>query len=115
MQYSQFSRRAFLHRSLAVTATAAIATPALFPAAAKESRTRGLQPVRLGGPAFVNAADPEELALAHRKIGYRAAYCPNVSLGDSQKIRAYAEAFAKHDVAIAEVGRWVNLLDSDPA
>ena len=115
MQRSQFSRRAFLHRSLAVTATAAIAAPALLPVTAKESRPRGLQPVRLGGPAFVNAGDPEELALAHRKIGYRAAYCPNVSLSDSQKIRAYAEAFAKQDVAIAEVGRWVNLLDSDPA
>jgi sugar phosphate isomerase/epimerase len=25
-----------------------------------------------------------------------------------------AEAFARHDVVIAEVGRWVNLLDSDP-
>ena len=26
--------------------------------------------VRLGGPVFVNSKDPEELALAHRKLGY---------------------------------------------
>ncbi len=71
--------------------------------------------VRLGGPIFVNTPDPEELARAYRKVGYRAAYCPGVSLKDTDKIRAFSEAFAKHDVAIAEVGRWVNLLDSDAA
>ena len=26
--------------------------------------------------------DPDELALAHRKLGYRAAYCPPVELND---------------------------------
>ena len=74
--------------------------------------TRG--EIRLGGPSFSNAADPEELALAHKKLGYRAAYCPNVPLNDSARIQALREAFAKHDVVIAEVGRWVNLLDADP-
>src|SRR5215471_13228608 len=71
------------------------------------------QAVRLGGPAFVKTQDPDELALAHRKLGYRAAYCPEVPLQDAAKIRAFAEAFAKQDVVIAEVGRWVNLLDID--
>ena len=70
-------------------------------------------PLRLGGPVFVSTEDPEALAVAHRKLGYRAAYCPGVDLKDSAKIRAYAEAFAQHDVVIAEVGRWVNLLDGD--
>jgi sugar phosphate isomerase/epimerase len=70
--------------------------------------------LRLGGPAFAKTEDPEELALAHRKLGYRAAYCPGVPLSDAARIKALADAFAKHDVVIAEVGRWVNLLDADP-
>jgi sugar phosphate isomerase/epimerase len=73
-----------------------------------------LHPIRLGGPSFAKTDDPEALALAHRKLGYSAAYCPNVALSDSDKIRAFRDAFAKHDVVIAEVGRWCNLLDADP-
>jgi sugar phosphate isomerase/epimerase len=69
----------------------------------------------LGAPVFIKTDDPEELARAHRQLGYRAAYCPNVKLEDSDRVKAYAEAFAKHDVAIAEVGRWVNLMDADAA
>jgi len=71
--------------------------------------------IRLGGPVFNAPQDPEELALAHRKLGYRAAYCPGVGLGDRERIREIAAGFAKHDVAIAEVGRWCNLLDPDAA
>jgi sugar phosphate isomerase/epimerase len=74
-----------------------------------------LHPVRLGGPIFNAPGDPEGLALAHKKAGYRAAYCPNVSLGDSRRIGDVARAFAKHDVLLAEVGRWCNLLDVDAA
>jgi sugar phosphate isomerase/epimerase len=70
--------------------------------------------IRLGGPAYAKTDDPEELALAHRKLDYRAAYCPNVALNDADRIRALSEAFARHDVVIAEVGRWCNLLDADP-
>ncbi len=76
--------------------------------------TGGKHPIRLGGPAFAKSQDPEELALAHRALGYGAAYCPGVSLKDSDRIRAITEAFAKHNVVIAEVGRWVNMLDADP-
>ncbi len=90
----------------------------LQPAWTRLSRAQGApaqcRPIRLGGPVFVQTQDPEELALAHRKLGYRAAYCPNVALKDSGRIRACAEAFARHDVVLAEVGRWVNLLDADP-
>lgn len=71
--------------------------------------------VRLGAPVFHAPQDPEGLALAHRKLGYRAAYCPPVKLGDGQRIRDLRQAFAKHDVLIAEVGRWVNLLEADAA
>ncbi len=63
---------------------------------------------------FAKTEDPEELALAHLKLGYRAAYCPSVALKDTERIRALSEAFAKHDVVIAEVGRWCNLLEADP-
>jgi sugar phosphate isomerase/epimerase len=72
-----------------------------------------LKALRIGGPAYAKTLDPEALALAHRKLGYRAAYCPEVSINDSDKIKAFASAFAKQDVIIAEVGRWCNLLDAD--
>ena len=69
---------------------------------------------RLGGPVFSKSEDPNELAQEHRKLGYRAAYCPEVKLEDSVRIRAITDAFAMQDVVIAEVGRWVNLLDANP-
>jgi sugar phosphate isomerase/epimerase len=108
------SRRAFLRSSLpAVVATAALGAGPLVRQTSQAAQGKCL-PIRLGGPAFADTKDPEELALAHRKLGYSAAYCPNVSLNDSAQIRAYADAFARHDVVIAEVGRWVNLLEADP-
>jgi len=67
--------------------------------------------IRLGAPVFGASDDPEELALAHREVGYRAAYCPRVGLDETDRIRDIREAFAKHDVVIAEVGRWCNLMD----
>jgi sugar phosphate isomerase/epimerase len=70
--------------------------------------------IRLGGPSFAKTDDPEQLALVHRQLGYRAAYCPNIAVSDRERLRALREAFAKHDIVIAEVGRWVNLLEADP-
>ena len=107
------SRRTFLRNSLGTIAAMAVVGPSpSFQVSAREAQLKSL-PIRLGGPAFAETKDPEELALAHRKLGYSAAYCPNLSLKDSAQIRAYADAFARHDVVIAEVGRWVNLLDAD--
>jgi sugar phosphate isomerase/epimerase len=114
MRLHKSSRRAFLRGSVAVAATAAVlkSAPALFGrASAAEGR---LRPIRLGGPSFAKTDDPEAMALAHRALGYRAAYCPGVGIKDTDRIRALSEAFAKHDVVIAEVGRWCNLLDADP-
>ena len=114
MELRKSNRRAFIRDSFAVAATAALLEPgsALFGrASAAEPK---LQPIRLGGPSFAKTEDPEELALAHRKLGYRAAYCPGIALKDTDRIRALREAFAKHDVVIAEVGRWCNLLEADP-
>ena len=94
-------RRRFLAAAGAAAAGTAWARPA--------EGTR----LRLGAPVG-GAEDPEALARAHRAKGYRAAYCPPLRLDDRERIRATAEAFARHDVVIAEVGRWVNLLDADP-
>jgi sugar phosphate isomerase/epimerase len=64
---------------------------------------------------FSAPADPGALARAHRDLGYAAAYCPNVSLRDPASVRAVREAFERAGIVIAEVGRWVNLLDADAA
>jgi sugar phosphate isomerase/epimerase len=70
--------------------------------------------IRLGGPIFLKSDDPVELAREHRRLGYSAAYCPNVKLAETAKVRAIEKAYAAEDVVIAEVGAWVNMLDSDP-
>ena len=105
-------RRAFLGDM----AVAAVAAGTLFPrtSTATQKTPANSNWIRLGAPVFDAPQDPEELALAHRRLGYRAAYCPAVSLDDRDRIRDLREAFAKHDVVIAEVGRWCNLLDGDP-
>jgi sugar phosphate isomerase/epimerase len=69
--------------------------------------------MRLGGPIFVKSTDPGELARAHRALGYRAAYAPQVSLTDKDHIQAIIKEFAAQDVTLAEVGGWKNLLDPD--
>lgn len=102
-----------LRRRTFLAAAASSAWMLTYPATRVEAS--GPRAVRLGGPSFSNAKDPEELALAHRKLGYRAAYCPAVKLDETERIRDLAAAFARHDVVIAEVGRWVNLLDADAA
>ena len=72
------------------------------------------RPIRLGGPIFIKSEDPRELAREHRRLGYRAAYCPNGDPTDLDFIKAVRKAFAAQDVVIAEVGAWRNMLDSDP-
>ena len=71
--------------------------------------------VRLGGPIFLRSEDPVELAKEHRRLGYSAAYCPNVAVADTEKQRAIEKAFAAENVVIAEVGAWKNMLDPDSA
>jgi len=109
----QKTRRDFLHQTAFAVAAVSI-LPAAMPLLASPA-SKVPQALRLGGPVFAKIDDPDELVLAHRKLGYQAAYCPGVALNDSARIKALADAFAKHDVVIAEVGRWVNLLDADAA
>jgi sugar phosphate isomerase/epimerase len=117
MNKTSTDRRMFLRRAVAAAGAAAVAGSVSSPHGHAEPKAAvgPTHPVRLGGPVFNAPADPEGLALAHRKLGYRAAYCPGVRLSEPEKIRDVAAAFKKHDVVIAEVGRWVNLLDADPA
>lgn len=113
MNTADLNRRSFLSKSILLTT----ATATGFPWSRAESAgdlVTDLPNIRLGGPMFDAPEDPEELARAHVRLGYRAAYCPPVSPEDSSLHQALEAAFRKHGVAIAEVGRWVNLLDVDP-
>ena len=83
-------------------------------AAAPLARSAG-RPVRLGGPIYLKSDDPVELAREHRRLGYSAAYCPAVTTGEKEKVRAIRDAFAAANVVIAEVGAWKNMLDPDAA
>lgn len=113
MKLRRSNRRDFLRQSLAVASTAAW-LPTSWPVASQAAAPAQPRSLRLGAPLFGAPSDPVELALAHRQKGYRAAYCPNLALTNTDAIRALEQAFAKHDVVLAEVGRWVNLLDADP-
>lgn len=72
------------------------------------------RPIRLGGPIFLKSDDPGELAREHRRLGYAAAYCPQATANDRERVRAIREAFAAENVVISEVGAWKNILDPDP-
>ena len=107
------NRRKFLRESALVAGTALLGAsrwPVRQGSAGEPPRS-----LRLGAPVFERHDDPQELALAHRKLGYRAAYCPSATLDDKDRIRDVRQGFARHDVVIAEVGRWCNLLDPDGA
>lgn len=106
-------RRGFIKRSVGVAAAAGLSGSRVAATAQGAGQPSGSHPIRLGGPIYVRTDDPGELARAYRKLGYRAAYCPNVSVNDTDRIRAFSDAFAKQDVVVAEVGRWCNLLEAD--
>jgi sugar phosphate isomerase/epimerase len=98
--FSQTSRRSFLAAAPAVLANTSYA------AVTGNS-------VHLGGPIFLKAEDPGALAAEHKRLGYSAAYCPEVKLSDTPRIKAIADAFAKQGIIISEVGAWKNILDPD--
>lgn len=108
MNRTLISRRMFLQNagSSAAVSAAYAASPAGWAGTPPKS-------MRLGGPIFVKSTDPGELARAHRALGYRAAYAPQVSLTDKDRIQAIIKEFAAQDVTLAEVGAWKNLLDPD--
>jgi sugar phosphate isomerase/epimerase len=95
------------------SALAAVAGAA--PLAAATLGATGSRALRLGGPVFLKSDDPSELAREHRRLGYSAAYCPEVKPGDAGRLREIERAFAAANVVIAEVGAWSNMLDPDDA
>ncbi|HEY3938272.1 MAG TPA: TIM barrel protein [Bryobacteraceae bacterium] len=99
---SQSTRRSFL----AGSGTAVVA--------ASQISDRG-GPIRFGGPIFLKSDDPEELAREHRRLGYSAAYCPQASVSETDRVRVIEKAFSDAKVVIAEVGAWKNMLDPDSA
>jgi sugar phosphate isomerase/epimerase len=102
------NRRAFLTSSAAVGVGLAL-SPRRSVAAVSKS------PIRLGGPIFTKSDDPVALGREHRRLGYSAAYCPEMAtLSDSKLLNEIERAFAAENVVIAEVGAWKNLLDPDP-
>jgi sugar phosphate isomerase/epimerase len=105
---NDLTRRAFLGQTgslaaLAVSTASARSTP----------NATSTRPLRLGGPIFLKSDDPAELAQEHRRLGYRAAYAPQVDIKDSGRIKAIIKEFSSQDVALAEVGAWRNMLDVD--
>lgn len=114
MNQKHVGRRDVLKGTLGVVAAAGIGSRSATAAENQQSSGRNADKVRLGAPVFAKTDDPEQLALAHLKLGYRAAYCPPVKLEDSDRIKAFKDTYARHDLVIAEVGRWVNLMDADP-
>jgi sugar phosphate isomerase/epimerase len=98
----RFARRRFLGGIIAAAALSAAAAP--------------VRRLRLGGPIFKRSkdVDPAELAREHRRLGYRAAYCPMADHRDSARIDAIRKAFAAEDVVIAEVGAWMGMLQPAP-
>ena len=113
MKTCKLNRRAFVKNTLGLAAVAGLAQPASRVFAQTSPETAPFKAIRLGGPAFAKEEDPEKLALAHLNLGYRAAYCPKLALTETDRIRAFEQAFAKHDVVPAEVGRWCNLMEAD--
>ena len=70
--------------------------------------------MRLGGPIFLDAADPALRVREHQRLGFSAAYCPEVA--DPILREDTRQAFADADIILAEVGAYcLNFLDPDPA
>ena len=72
------------------------------------------RPLRIGGPVSFSTADPFAWAQKAKELQYGAVYAPEMSLNDKEYIRSFVTAVKENSLIIAEVGRWVNILDTDP-
>jgi len=100
-------------RTFVTLSAAACVRFALSPAQALAADSK--TPIRLGGPIFIQSDDPVALAREHRRLGYSAAYCPEMAtLANTALLAEIRRAFAAENVLLAEVGAWMNLLDPDP-
>jgi len=73
--------------------------------------------MRLGAPVFIDTRDPETFVTEHIRKGYRAAYCPDWINADTDSTLCadFRKALQRHDVVLAEVGIWRNVLSRNPA
>lgn len=69
--------------------------------------------MRLGGPVFEKYKDPDSWALAVKRLGYDAAYCPVEFCASDEDIKGYRDAAKAANIVIAEVGIWNNPLCRD--
>ncbi len=70
--------------------------------------------MRIGAPIFNRPPDPDGQARAHVERGYRAAFCPIGPNATPDQIQAFRDAFARHDVVIAEANAMcISILDTD--
>ena len=70
--------------------------------------------MRLGVGLQFATDDPDEIARGYVEAGYSAAVCPAVTLDQKERIHSIRDAFGRHDVMLAEIGAWNNMLDPDP-
>ena len=70
--------------------------------------------MRLGVGLSIPSDDPDTIARTYVQAGYSAAICPAVTLDQPERIRAIRDVFHKHDVLLAEMGVWNNMLHPDP-
>ena len=115
------NRRSFLKMSAAIVSTGVLLSRNTTKSQAESlqnqtaATTAGVKkPVRIGAPTFFSEDDPQAWARNAREQRYRAVYSPNVSLNDTDRVKAFREAAEQNDLVIAEVGRWCNLMDADP-
>ena len=72
--------------------------------------------MRLGAPVFIDTREPEAFVAEHVRKGYRAAYCPDWINADTDAVLCaeFRGALKRHDVVLAEVGIWRNVLSRNP-
>jgi len=104
-----FSRRFFI-KTGTVTATGLTILPSMLKAGMVHMAGNT---VRLGAPVPGKFNDPVEWIKAVKSLRYSAAYCP-VQPGASQDlVRSFRAEAKKHNILIAEVGVWNNMLAAD--
>ena len=70
--------------------------------------------MRLGGPVFDTADDPQSLVAYHQKYGFSAAYMKRIE--DKTKRDEICAAYADANIMLAEIGAYgINILETDAA
>lgn len=69
--------------------------------------------MRLGGPVFIEKADPEKWMSKLQEENYRAAVFPLGYDADTYLISDYVKSAQENDIVIAEVGAWSNPISKD--